>query len=263
MPLFRQRASSSCHTITQALGWPATMCEHIHSFVGGPRQCGLKVRNLVTVWKQQQSIKLNLLEASADKRCQFLAKSISDRQSNWARKFAPAREAQIAKTVVLANSESAAPFHPTVTTDPPLSPRSTRKRVNQYIHDIDVAEQLEHLRTLQVQGKWLQWSERMHQDLSWQQLIHNWSDAELRFALSSDHRHCTISPQTFDGGASPTLIQPAVSAGNQPPLVTFSMLVQLHSNKAGTPGDTTPCFLSSVTICTSSGSFRPLNVPLR
>ena len=154
-------------------------------FVGGPRQCGLKVRNLVTVWKQQQSIKLNLLEASADKRCQFLAKSISDRQSNWARKFAPAREAQIAKTVVLANSERAAPFHPTVTTDPPLSPRSTRKRVNQYIHDIDVAEQLEHLRTLQVQGKWLQWSERMHQDLSWQQLIYNWSDAELRFALQA------------------------------------------------------------------------------
>ena len=156
-------------------------------FLGGPRQCGLKVRNLVTVWKQQQSIKLNLLEASADERCQFLAKSISDRQSNWTRtcQFASAREAQIAKTVVLANSESTAPFHPTFTTDPPLSPRSTRKRVNQYIHDIDVAEQLEHLRTLQVQGKWLQWSERMHQDLSWQQLIHNWSDAELRFALQA------------------------------------------------------------------------------
>ena len=65
-------------------------------------------------------------------------------------------------------------------------------------------------------------------------------------------------PRTFDGGASPTLIQPAVSAGNQPPLVTFSMLAQSHSNKAGTPGDTTPCFLSSVSICTSSGSLRPL-----
>ena len=114
--------------------------------------------NLVTVWKQQQSIKLNL-EASADERCQFLAKSITDRQSNWTRKFAPTHEAQIAKTVVLTTSESAAPFHPTVTTDPPsLSPRSTRKRVNQYIYDIDVAEQLEHLRTLQVQGTWLQWS---------------------------------------------------------------------------------------------------------
>ena len=32
-------------------------------------------------------------------------------------------------------------------------------------------------------------------------------------------------PRTFDGGASPTSIQPAVSAGNQPPLVRHVLMI--------------------------------------
>ena len=109
------------------------------------------------------------------------------RQSKWTRKFAPAREAQCAKTVIVSNSAQMTAFDPTAgTTDaPPLSPQAIRKQVNKYIRDIDVAEQLEHLRKLQLQGKWIDWSKHMHQDLSWQQLIHNWSDAELRFALQA------------------------------------------------------------------------------
>ena len=38
-------------------------------FVGGRDQCGLKVRNLITLWQQQQHIKLSLLESSSDERC--------------------------------------------------------------------------------------------------------------------------------------------------------------------------------------------------
>ena len=63
-------------------------------------------------------------------------------------------------------------------------------------------------------------------------------------------------------------LSPTLSSPPPPPLslslffVTYSMLAQLHCNKAGTPGDTTLCSLSFVTICTStsSGGFRPLNV---
>ena len=78
-------------------------------------------------------------------------------------------------------------FDPTAGTTggPPLSPQTIRKQENKYIHDIDVAEQLEHLQKLQLQGRWIDWSNHMHQDLSWQQLIHNWSGAELRFALQA------------------------------------------------------------------------------
>ena len=90
-------------------------------------------------------------------------------------------------TVVISNSAQTTAFDPAAPSvdRPPPSPRTIRKRVNQYIHDIDVAEQLDHLRTLQLQGRWLDWSRHMHQDLSWQRLIHNWSDAELRFALQA------------------------------------------------------------------------------
>ena len=156
-------------------------------FVGGRDQCGLKVRNLITLWKQQQHIKLSLLESSSDERCRLIAEDLTRRQSEWTRKFDPAREAQIAKTVVISNSAQTTAFDPAAPSvdRPPPSPRTIRKRVNQYIHDIDVAEQLDHLRTLQLQGRWLDWSRHMHQDLSWQRLIHNWSDAELRFALQA------------------------------------------------------------------------------
>ena len=153
------------------------------------------------------------------------------------------------------------PFHPTVTMDPPLSPRSTRKRVNQYIHDIDVAEQLEHLRTLQVQGKWPQWSERMHQDLSWQQLIHNWSDAELRFALQATTDTAPSATNLRRWGVANT--DPACCLCGKPATSHHVLNACAVALKAGTPGDTTPCFLSSVTICTSAGSFQPLNVPLK
>ena len=184
-----QKAASHCHQITQAVGRASKVRQPGPSilFVGGHDQCGLKVRNLITLWKQQQHIKLSLLESSSDERCRLIAEDLARRQSEWIRKFAPAREAQNAKTVVISNSAQTTAFDPAAPSvdRPPPSPRTIRKRVNQYIHDIDVAEQLDHLRTLQLQGRWLDWSRHMHQDLSWQRLIHNWSDAELSFALQA------------------------------------------------------------------------------
>ena len=73
-------------------------------FVGGRDQCGLKVRNLITLWKQQQHIELSLLESSSGERCRLIAEDLACRQSESTWKFAPAREAQIAKTVVISNS---------------------------------------------------------------------------------------------------------------------------------------------------------------
>ena len=93
------------------------------------------------------------------------------------------REAQITKTFVISTSAQTTDFDPAA---PSVDRAPTiRKRLNQYIHDIDVAEQLDHLRTLQLQGRWLEWSRHMLQDLSWQRLIHNWIDPELSFALQA------------------------------------------------------------------------------
>ena len=52
-------------------------------FVGGRDQCGLKIRNLITLWKQQQHIKLSLLESSSDKRWRLIAEDLARRQSEW------------------------------------------------------------------------------------------------------------------------------------------------------------------------------------
>ena len=106
-------------------------------FVGGRDQCGLKVRNLITLWKQQQHIKLSLLESSSDERCRLIAEDLARRQSEWTRKFAPARETEIAKTVVISNSAQTTAFDPAAPSvdRPPPSPRTIRKRVNQYIRE--------------------------------------------------------------------------------------------------------------------------------
>ena len=156
-------------------------------FVGDRSRFGLRVRNLETLWKQQQNVKLSLLRSSNDDRCKAVLELICQRQGSWAKKFAPAVLSQCAQAVVEANS-SPPPAQLSLgpeSAPPRLEPRSVRRRANAYIKDLDVGSQLEHLGSLQMQGRWLEWSQRMHMDLNWNQLIYNWSDAELRFALQA------------------------------------------------------------------------------
>ena len=159
-------------------------------FVGDRGRFGLQIRNLETLWKQQQNIKLSLLRSSGDHRCQDVLELICQRQGSWTKKFAPAVLSQCAQTVAEANIDppAAQVLCPESTQSQPPARQQTqsvRRRANKYIRDLDVGSQLEHLRSLQVQGRWLEWSERMHMDLNWNRLIYNWSDAELRFALQA------------------------------------------------------------------------------
>ena len=156
-------------------------------FSGSHNRAGLKMRNLVTYWKQQQHVKLSLLRSSSDPRCRALYSVIAKRQGKWVRKFAPAIEAQCAETTVASEMSSSAwtrflknPLGPA---PPPLPAKQLRKRTNAQLSEIDVCEQLTKLKNLQLQGRWLEWSANMHLDLSWKRLIHNWSERELRFAL--------------------------------------------------------------------------------
>ena len=128
-------------------------------YIGGPIQCGLKVRNLITLRKQQQHIRLRLLESSSNGRCWLIASLVTRRQSNWTRKFTPAREAQCAKTVIsVSNSAQMTAYDPTAgnnwrSASFPTDFSETGKY--KYIHDIDVAEQLQYNRKLQLQGRWI------------------------------------------------------------------------------------------------------------
>lgn len=155
-------------------------------FSGGDKRPGLRLRNICTYWKQQQNIKLSLLHNSDDARCRSLYDTICQRQGKWTRKFAPAIEAQCAEASVASQlSPSAwASFVKNPLGKPPsLPPKALRTKTNNQLHEIDVAAQLSKLSTLQTQGRWLEWTTEMHLDLSWNRLIHHWSDSELRFAL--------------------------------------------------------------------------------
>ena len=51
------------------------------------------------------------------------------------------------------------------------------------IAEIDTESKLARLRQLAIQGRWLEWTDAMHSDLSWRRLIHGLDDGELRFNL--------------------------------------------------------------------------------
>ena len=164
-------------------------------FVGDRHRPGLKVHNLCTYWKQQQGVKFELLRNSADPRCRKLHATVLARQGSWRKRFAPAVEVACASTVVQSNLTTASRPPSSVREGLGLSkpansqtrPSSAtlRQRLSSHLRVIDVEEQLSRLKTLQLQGRWLEWSGLMNLDLSWQQLIHNWSDKELRFALQA------------------------------------------------------------------------------
>ena len=112
------------------------------------------------------------------------------KQGSWTKKFAPAVLCQCAQTVAEANIDPPAAqvlCAESTQSQPPArqQTQSVRRRANKYIRDLDVGSQLEHLKSLQVQGRWLEWSERMHMDLNWNRLIYNSSVAEVRFALQA------------------------------------------------------------------------------
>ena len=188
LPFVKKLQAAATRSLKRWVGLPRCVNTSI-LLVGGPRQCGLKVRNLVTV--------CNLLEASADERCQFLAKSINDRQSNWTRKLAPAREAQIAKTVVLENSESAAPFHHRGST----SLTTVNSQMSEPIHPRHRCCGTTWAIANTASPKEVATVDRAHARRSFLATGHTqleWCGAPL--CPASNHRHCTISHELSTAG---------------------------------------------------------------
>ena len=62
---------------------------------------------------------------------------------------------------------------------------SSRKRMLNLVSEVDTEEQLSKLRKLEIQGKFLEWTDVMHSDLTWRRLIFGMSDGELRFSLQA------------------------------------------------------------------------------
>ena len=145
--------------------------------LGSSNRAGLHIKQLSTFWKQMQAVRMDILKSSSDPRCSRLYDRLLANQSQWSRQFPPAVEHACAATVVEANSSELT----TQTTS--LEPASRRKRILNIIAEIDTESQLSRLRQLAVQGRWLEWTDAMHSDLSWRRLIHGLDDGELRFNL--------------------------------------------------------------------------------
>ena len=136
---------------------------------------------LETLWKQQQHIHLSLLHSSTDHRCKAELEIICKRQGSWTKKFAPAVLFQCVRTVVESNTDPPSLIqHTTAEREQQVKQQQpNRRQGNGYIKDLDISSQLDHLKSLQVQGRWLEWSQQMWMDLNWNSLIYNWTDAEL------------------------------------------------------------------------------------
>ena len=69
-------------------------------FIGSSDRAGLRIKNLVTVWKQMQVGRMDILKLSRDDRCKVLYEAILERQTQWTRKYPPAVEHACTSTVV-------------------------------------------------------------------------------------------------------------------------------------------------------------------
>ena len=77
-------------------------------FVGDRGRFRLQIRNLETLLKQQQNIKLSILRSSGDHRCRDVLELICQRQGSWKKKLDPAVLFQFAQTVKEANIDQPA-----------------------------------------------------------------------------------------------------------------------------------------------------------
>ena len=101
--------------------------------------------------------------------------------SRWA--FPPAAEHACAATVVEANPPASNQLQSRSVCN--KSQATSRKRMLNLVSEVDTEEQLSKLRKLEIQGKFLEWTDVMHSDLTCRRLIFGMSDGELRFSLQA------------------------------------------------------------------------------
>ena len=130
---------------------------------GSSKRAGLRIKHLVTFWKQMQAVCLDILQQSSDSRCSRLYDRLLLRQERWSRRYAPAVEHACALTVVNAN--------PSIPDNSHVNRLTRRKRILNIIASVDAEEQLAKLQQLSVQGRWLEWTDVMSSDVSWRRLL--------------------------------------------------------------------------------------------
>ena len=158
-------------------------------FLGKYGRAGLHITSIVTYWRQMQLVRLDILEHC---RCALLCfyDNLLQRQSTWLRKFPAAVEHACATTVAEANPTPTSPQNLLTSESESRSLQrhpSDRKRILTWVSDIDTevlnnSWRFEATNYIKIQGRWLEWTDVMHIDLSWRRLFHGLDDANLHFS---------------------------------------------------------------------------------
>ncbi|XP_065191376.1 uncharacterized protein LOC135822521 isoform X1 [Sycon ciliatum] len=158
-------------------------------FIGSRKRFGLRLHYLPTVWKKCQSIKWHILRSSGDARMRALYTLRRSKDAKLTKRYAATIELECAEASVGSGTlrPPSSSSHRAGLGAPAPKQRSKppRKDLLQTFEEINAQEQILRLKTLQVQGKWLEWTSVMWQDLSWKSLLYGGTGKDLKFLLAS------------------------------------------------------------------------------
>ncbi|XP_065177134.1 uncharacterized protein LOC135806900 [Sycon ciliatum] len=168
---------------------PTSMRKLCHSFIGSRKRFGLRLHYLPTVWKKCQSIKWHILRSSGDARMRALDTLRRSKDAKLTKRYAATIELECAEASVgsgtLRPPSSSSHRAGLGARAPKQHSKPPRKDFLQTFEEINAQEQILRLKTLQVQGKWLEWTSVMWQDLSWKSLLYGGTGKDLKFLLAS------------------------------------------------------------------------------
>ena len=157
-------------------------------FIGSRKRFGLRLHHLPTVWKKCQTIKWHLLRTSRDDRMRALYQLRQTKDVGLTRRYAPTVELECAQASLGDRKSQKPPPAPRAglgTCPPRHFSKPPRKELLDTFQVIEAEAQISKLKSLQIQGKWLEWSSVMWHDTSWTSLLYGGTGRDLKFILAS------------------------------------------------------------------------------
>jgi hypothetical protein len=152
-------------------------------YAGTRQRVGLRHKRLTTLFKQQQIIRHDLLRSSRDTLTTGVYNVIRARELRFSsRRFQPASTLE-AKLTRIAAESAVRPARLGVGAPAPALP--LRKQVTRLVQEDDSSVLLDHLSTLQVQGRWLAWADCMSADMSWGRVLRSGTTRGIIFAVNA------------------------------------------------------------------------------
>ena len=146
-------------------------------FLGSKTRPGLRLKHLVTTWKQAKASTLQLLKKSKDRRVATLYADALHKEE-----MRSTNDKRYALAVELECALASAPIDNARGSN--TSIKHVKAHVASYIYEVDSAQQLQHLSCLQMQGCWSEWDGLMNVDFTWNKLIHGTSNGILKFLVN-------------------------------------------------------------------------------